>query len=327
MKLILFFYNFIKIMSNHRHTLEPYKSMKSIHKCPNCEERTFTRYVDTHNDNKYLRDDVGKCSRLIKCNWHYPPKQYFQDTNHKYYFDNKTTYIPPKIKPKPTSFIPTEIFNKSIKKPNTNNFIHFLEIQLFGKEITQELIEKYKIGTSTTWQNATVFWQFDENERIRTGKIMLYDKNTCKRVKKPIKYIKWIHKTEKINSFNLEQCLFGLHLINTDKTRPIAIVESEKTAIISSIYLPEFIWLSCGGIQNLLKQTKNVLKGRDVILFPDSNGYKIWKNILPKLPKKVNYIISDFLEKNTTAEEKIQGYDIADYLINLNIDFKKELNI
>ena len=35
----------------------------------------------------------------------------------------------------------------------------------------------------------------------------------------------------------LKQCFFGEHLLR-EKTMPVAIVESEKTAIISSVYLP-----------------------------------------------------------------------------------------
>jgi hypothetical protein len=40
--------------------------------------------------------------------------------------------------------------------------------------------------------------------------------------------------------------LFGLHLINEDYQKEIAIVESEKTAIIMSIFLPDFIWIITG---------------------------------------------------------------------------------
>ena len=36
-------------------------------------------------------------------------------------------------------------------------------------------------------------------------------------------------------------------LSNKDKTKPIALVESEKTALIASYYLPQFLWIASGG--------------------------------------------------------------------------------
>ena len=40
-------------------------------------KHAFTRYIDTHNNNRYLSDNVGKCNRLD--NYHYTPRQYFAD--------------------------------------------------------------------------------------------------------------------------------------------------------------------------------------------------------------------------------------------------------
>ena len=46
--------------------------------CHNCKaEHAFSRYIDTENGNTYLASHVGKC---LYCNYHYTPKQYFEDT-------------------------------------------------------------------------------------------------------------------------------------------------------------------------------------------------------------------------------------------------------
>ena len=50
--------------------------------------------------------------------------------------------------------------------------------------------------------------------------------------------------------FNLNQCFFGEHLLLNNK-KPVAVVESEKTAVIASICFPEFVWLAVGSKQNL----------------------------------------------------------------------------
>lgn len=70
--------------------------------------------------------------------------------------------------------------------------------------------------------------------------------------------------------------VFGLHLFNSDPPKAIAIVESEKTAVIASIAFPEFIWMATGGFANLKSDIIKPLANRKVILFPDAGCYKKW---------------------------------------------------
>lgn len=86
---------------------------------------------------------------------------------------------------------------------------------------------RYRIGTSNHWPNATIFWQIDQQQKVHTGKIMLYDYHTDHRVKDPFNHIAWVHKSENTKNFHLKQCLFGLHLLRPD-TKIVAIVEAEK---------------------------------------------------------------------------------------------------
>ena len=67
-------------MNEFRYQLEKYRGRGSRYVCPQCGRKyTFTRYIDTHNNNEYVNDKVGKCNRLDKCGYHYTPKQYFED--------------------------------------------------------------------------------------------------------------------------------------------------------------------------------------------------------------------------------------------------------
>lgn len=306
-------------MNDYRFTLEPYKSTKDRYYCPSCNKKTFTRYIDIAN-NEHIAKDVGICNRLIKCDYHYPPKAYFQDNKLQYgniSFFKKTLSKPPK---KATSYIDNKIVKKSINYDN--NLINFLEKNLFGKEITREVIDSYRIGSSNYWKDkkATVFWQIDKSNKVRTGRVMLYDNKTGKRVKEPRTYIHWVHSILKIKDFNLQQCLFGLHLVDD---KPVAIVESEKTAIIASVYLPEFTWLATGGLHNLSEKMLKPIISNKIIIFPDAGCYEKWLDKASKFNSKFSITFSDLLYKNISEEEKEKGYDIADYLINLNIDYKK----
>jgi hypothetical protein len=120
--------------------------------------------------------------------------------------------------------------------------------------------------------------------------------------------------------FELKQCLFGEHLL-IDKTKSVAIVESEKTALIASVYLPQFIWLAVGSLASLNAEKCSVLKGRRVILFPDLNGFEKWNSKAKELSYITNFTVSDLLERKATDAEREQGLDLADYL--MRFDFQQ----
>ena len=44
--------------------------------------------------------------------------------------------------------------------------------------------------------------------------------------------------------WELSQCLFGEHLLSLYPDRTVALVESEKTAVICAGFIPEYVWLA-----------------------------------------------------------------------------------
>lgn len=234
--------------------------------------------------------------------------------------------VPPQLKP--VSFIPVEVFKASLnpKAFETNHFVAFL-IDLFGAKVASQLVSSYFIGSSKHWNGATVFWQIDLKGKVRTGKIIQYEiinsdnsviGKDCKRVKTNKPPVYWEHTALKITDF--KQCLFGEHLL-IDTTKPIALVESEKTAVIASVYLPQFIWLAVGSLTNLNAEKCSTLKGRKVVLFPDLNGFEKWSSKAKELEHLAKFKVSDLLERKATEAERKQGLDLADYL--LRFDFRE----
>jgi hypothetical protein len=105
--------------------------------------------------------------------------------------------------------------------------------------------------------------------------------------------------------------------------KPIAIVESEKTAVIASVYMPEFIWLAAGSVNNLKPEKLYHINERDLIAFPDLGCFAKWLEITKESFKStgIKLIVSDFLELNATRTEIEAGFDLADFLVkrdNLN---------
>lgn len=290
----------------YRYSLD---STPKKHICPACKKKTFVRYKDSAT-NADLPAQYGRCDRELECTYHLNP---YQDGYAK---GEASDYILTVEEPKPPSLHTMQIVNKSVKS-RENNFAVFLTT-LLGEDAGDHLL-KWKVGTSNKkWQGATIFWYITQNGDVRGGKVMLYDPTTGKRVKATPTPISWAHVLLGLKDFNLSQCLFGEHLL-TDK--PVCIVESEKTAIIASYYLPEFDWLATGGLSNLSERNTKVLSDKQVWLIPDCGGEEKWT-------EKAKYIeikngVKFNISKCLLGLE--QGVDIADVLIESDRDKYIEL--
>jgi Domain of unknown function (DUF6371) len=309
----------------HQFILEPYKGMRTRYNCPQCNKKEFTLYIDT-TTGEHVAHDVGRCNRVDNCGHHYTPKAFFADNPELSKTDDwkKSDAYKKRLTPsvfvteKPISLIEKHYLTGSLKGYEANNFVKFL-INRFGNESTKKLIDRYFIGTSKHWNGATTFWQVDIEGKVRTGKIMLYNHETGKRVKEPFNHIHWVHSLLKLENFNLNQCLFGEHLLSKEPTKTVAIVESEKTAIIASLYLPQFIWLATGGKENMKAEKLAILKGRNVVLYPDLNAFDKWSMKAKDFSSIAKFTVSDLLERHASETEKQSGLDIADYLLRFDV--------
>lgn len=230
------------------------------------------------------------------------------------FFVNEVKTIPPTPPLKP-SFHNSELLNKMYSgSPQIDNLTEFLKCRFTNDEVFEAMQKYFITGTNHFWSNATVFWQINQKEQIKGAKIMLYDRNTGKRIKEPYNHINWLHKAIKDADFVLCQCLFGLHRINEDYQKTIAIVESEKTAIIMSIFLPEFIWLATGSKGNFKFELLEPLKKRCLVAFPDKGEYNNWLNKATDLTALGFKISVSELVEQTDFEN---GFDLADYYFQL----------
>lgn len=300
--------------------LEKYKGKTTRHTCPECGmKESFTLYIDA-NTNKPINSKVGKCNRESKCGYHYTPKQYFQD--------NPSLTPPlgggwevsipkPTLPPQPMGTIPFSYVERSASYKS--NFVRFLCEFLTDDQI-KYIAEQYVLGA--TKNQEVIFWQIDINGKVRTGKIMQYNPETGRRIKHESGAIDWTHNKLKKSGivpedFNLQQCFFGEHLLKLYPDKTVSIVESEKSAIIASAIISDSIWLSTGQLNGLSIEKAKVLKGREVILFPDLGGYEKWciKADEIKLFVECEIKVSTILEEIATIEQRDKGLDIADYMI------------
>ena len=306
-------------MNNYRYSLD--KTSRKF-KCPACGKKTFVLYRDSQSD-EYMEDEFGRCDREDNCGHQCYPAGLSKSDSRSY---TQKKMIKPAVmaRTEKVEFLPTELITRSMVKYYENNFVIYLK-SLFGDDLASDLINKYMIGTSKLWPGATIFWQVDISGNTRQCKVMLYEPTTGKRVKDEIEpKIKFLGK-QLLGNYDayLQQCFFGEHLLAKFPDLKVAICESEKTAIIASAYLPEYIWIATGGKQGCSLNKPSVCKvidGRNVTLFPDLNAYCDWsaKSINMKKLTTAKIKISDVLERNANLEQKQAGYDLADFMIVRN---------
>lgn len=318
--------------------LEKYTGRKSRHECPACHDKhSFTWYLNG-DTGEVIHPNVGRCNHESGCGYHYTPKQYYQDNPQLSEFSNtiKEGEVTARVKQNHPKFtqrveekepgrIPKQYIIQSLGY--NSNFVAFLclifDRYTLESPTIRRVMADYYLGC--TKNGSIIYWQIDERNRIRTGKVMQYDPVTGKRVKNANGAIDWAHaklKRDKVlpDDFNLVQCLFGEHLLKRYPDKVVALVESEKSALIAAGVYPEYLWVATGGRSQLSIDKLRVLMGRTVIMFPDTDTdgktYSLWADKAKELATiGCTVTISNLLETVATDEDRINGLDIADYLI------------
>lgn len=305
-------------MVEYRFSLQKYKRGSKL-SCPNCgKKQCFVKYIDSQGKITFP-DYVGRCDHEQSCQYHYTPSDYFHDNPMVMDYDKNNFIEADKSKPQlpsPTSFVDKDLMERTLTNYGMNPLYIYLSGAL-GKDETSRIFQLYRVGTSKKWGGSTVYWQIDWQGNVRTGKIMLYDVKTGHRTKEPRSYVSWVHTELNFQNYHLKQCLFGEHLLSDNSTKPIAIVESEKSALVATHYMPEFIWLATGGMHGCFKpDVISVLKGRSVMLCPDLGAKEVWQTKMPLLTSVCSKVVlSDSLEQCATDEQRKNGLDIADFLL------------
>jgi hypothetical protein len=317
--------------------LEKYYGTKSRHTCPACNSRNcFVRYVDENGE--YLSDDVGRCNRESKCGFEYKPKQFFADNpslksaktkkrgtpNYAFVVKNGSQVEYKRAAATKPDYIAPEHLAPTIGHYDQNSFVQFL-LNLFPDclDEIQSVLEMYFVGT---YENYTCFPQIDRLNRVCKAKLIRFNPATGKRLKGDYDTSSLPAKLKLKESFQYKQIFFGEHLLTRFPDKPIAVCEAEKTAIIASLCFPEFVWLGSNSKTWLKVERLKRLGTRQIILYPDADGFDQWQAVAREAQRQGSTIkVSNLIENHATDEQKTNGYDLADYLINQQSEIN-ELN-
>ena len=234
-------------------------------------------------------------------------KKYLIDTDM-----NDFNYTPPPPRPKPAPLqmltLPFDMVTSREDGREENTLVAWLRNGI-GWDYCQrqrigKVLEAYHIGTNRR-NGMTIFWQIDEQQRVRTGKMMLYRQDGHR--DRDTRYnFDWVHSAlsrhwdDERHEMTYDppypfpdifdpskqepiQTLFGMHLLNAyGQTGQVNIVESEKTAIIMAIAYGNHsgdVWMACGGIEMLNRErlAPIIKQHRRIVLYPDRDGIDRWR--------------------------------------------------
>ena len=249
--------------------------------------------------------------------------------------------ISPDVRKSVELSIPSMTMVEACRADDFDFFAPFIAAGKLTVEQMQHACQRYYLGKTKSGQ--PIFWMIDDmltpiDAHIGSSAWM----STLLKAREPL-----------IASWQVTHCLFGLHLLSPPKffaeqsgksergganrglrsaegrllpsgrknKRTVAIVESEKSAVILSELFPEYLWMATGYLANLNEMVFLPLKGHHVVCFPatDPTGdtYLLWLSVATEARKyDLDITVSRFLEDHATPEQKAREIDLVDFIID-----------
>lgn len=276
---------------------------KSKTRCPQCGKAKRATLFQNLDTGEIYPHEFSVCDRVQKCGW----------SNHP---GKATIGTPVKFIPEPPR--PTDYFDMSevvARERNTgeNQFFIWLE-SVVGRKAFDSLKNKYRMGTSLRRKGFVSFPQIDTQGRLRQIQEVNYGKDGHRIKTKGSQ--RWGFEKWEYPERSIRQCYGGSHLIRGND-KPIAVVESFKSAVVASHFIDDYVWVSSTSLGMLNAERCKDFKGRKLILFPDVGAYSQWAKKSKYIKGMKEIKVSDYLELNAERHGLKEGCDIAD-LLTLN---------
>ena len=195
-------------------------------------------------------------------------------------------------------------------------FQPFIDSGMLTADQMHRAAERYYLGK--TRSGKTMFWMIDDMMQPLDARIGDTWVSQLLKQREPL-----------LEYWPVKHCLFGLHLASGvrgydgagERDYPVAIVESEESAVILSELFPESIWMAYSTTAHLVPELMAPLQGRHVTIYPRTDPtmstYVFFLEYAEHVRKHydINLRIDSTLEHNATAEQKEQCIDILEFIL------------
>lgn len=330
---------------NKRFALAHYRDVKRHgwnRTCPACGKQEFSPYIDIYKGVPIDDKTCGRCNRETHCAYHKPPREWFYEhRSERREWLPREEYIARKRQERKESFEARRRYEEEQRKrprfdphageqhPDVQAYLDQMSewcqqwqsaanalatylYSLAPHEQVDAMLARYRTGS--THDGRIIYWLIDQHGRVRTGKFMRYGPDGH-RLKDQAGAINWVHAVKGLEQL-ADQCLFGEHLL-MDHTGTIALVESEKTALILAIKYPHILWIATGGKKGFMHDRLWPLCGREVYVLPDADALDEWTQKAEGFNREHGYrlIVPDEYRTMCTPQAREHKWDLADMLL------------
>lgn len=228
--------------------------------------------------------------------------------------------------PLPMLVLPADMVNKTAvgkaEHDTLREWLHSLPWNDTERARIDKVLDMYLVGHGK--DGHSIFWQVDEEGRVRTGKMMLYKPDGHRDKDTPGNF-DYVHsRLLKCGYWDdtkveVQSCFFGQHLTRLFPDAVVYVVESEKTALICSIAYGDdkkHVWVASGGKSGLQRaKFEPFIRGnRFVVLFPDKDGKQDWAERCKASGYDKMVVNSTIIHRHWTPKDGDKA-DIADIIV------------
>lgn len=224
-----------------------------------------------------------------------------------------------KVKKQVDFTLPSKPMIDACRTDDFDFFQPFIDNGRLTVEQMHHAAERYLLGKTKSGQ--PVFWMIDDmltplDAHIGTDVWM----STLLKAREPM-----------LKYWRVSHCLFGLHLLMSDGRGkmsdadnhglPIAIVESEASAVVLSELYPECIWMAYATTLHLTTDLFAPLEGCTVTVYPRTDPtlstFLFFLDLADVVKRQydIDLTIDSILEDHATNDQKERCIDILDFIL------------
>ena len=226
----------------------------------------------------------------------------------QYNFKALRQKIEPKVRKEVAFIMPSMPMVEACRADAFEFFQPWIERGKLSVEQMQRACERYFLGK--TKSGTPIFWMIDDMMEPLDAHIGKGWISEMLKKREPL-----------LEYWQVQHCLFGLHLLSLTENKTICVVESEASAVVLSELFPESIWMAYATIGHLTPDLFAPLEGQTVILYPRTDStlstYLFFNDLVDQTLRlyDLDLSVDTTLEDYATAEQKEREIDLVDFLL------------